>query len=91
MLESAIALLQAVLVFVVGLVLRVAIAVAIIAAIALPIAGLLLAWRGAQRLGERASGLGQVGPSPLAPRQLLHARPSVVAPADRRPTAHRPG
>jgi glycine cleavage system H lipoate-binding protein len=61
MLESAIALLQAVLVFVIGLVLRAAIAVAIIAAIALPIAGLLLAWRGAQRLGERASGLGQVG------------------------------
>jgi glycine cleavage system H lipoate-binding protein len=61
MLESAIALSQAVLVFVIGLVLRAAIAVAIIAAIALPIAGLLLAWRGARRLGDRASGLGQVG------------------------------
>ena len=34
---------------------------AIIAAIALPIAGVLLAWQGLQRLGDRASGLGRVG------------------------------
>ena len=61
MLESTIALLHAVLAFVVGFVLRVAVAVAIIAAIALPIAALLLTWRAARRLGERASGLGQVG------------------------------
>ena len=61
MLESTIALLQAVLVFVVGFVLRVAVAVAIIAAIALPIAAVLLAWRAARRLGDRASGLDQIG------------------------------
>ena len=36
-------------------------AVAIIAAIALPIVGVLLAWQGLQRLGDRASGLRRVG------------------------------
>ena len=61
MLESTIALLQTALVFIAGLAIRALVAVTIIAAIALPIAGLLLAWKGVQRLGERASGLGRVG------------------------------
>jgi glycine cleavage system H protein len=61
MLDSIIAVLQIALVFLVGLTVRALIAVAIIAAIALPIAGVLLAWQGVQRLGERASGLGRVG------------------------------
>jgi glycine cleavage system H protein len=61
MLESTIALLQTALVFVAGLTVRALIAVAIIAAVALPIAGVLLAWKGLQRLGDRASGLGRVG------------------------------
>jgi glycine cleavage system H lipoate-binding protein len=61
MLESTIALLQTALVFLVGLTIRALIAVAIIAAIALPIAGVLMAWKGLQRLGERASGLRRVG------------------------------
>ena len=61
MLEPAIALLQAVLVFVVGFVLRAAVALAIIAAIALPIEAVLLASRAVWRLAERASGLGQTG------------------------------
>jgi glycine cleavage system H protein len=61
MLDTTIALLQTALVFVVGLTIRALAAVAIIAAIALPIAGVLLAWKGVQRLSERASGLGRVG------------------------------
>ena len=61
MLDSIIAMLQIALVFVAGLALRALIAVAIIAAIALPIAAAVLAWQGAQRLGERASFLGRVG------------------------------
>lgn len=61
MLESTIALLQTALVFIAGLAIRALVALAIIAVIALPIAGLLLAWKGVQRLGERASGLGRVG------------------------------
>jgi glycine cleavage system H protein len=61
MLESTIALLQTALVLLVGLTIRALIAVAIIAAVALPIAGVLLAWKGTQRLRERAAGLGRVG------------------------------
>jgi glycine cleavage system H lipoate-binding protein len=61
MLDTTIALLQTALIVLVGLTIRALAAVAIIAAIALPIAGLLLAWQGLQRLGERASGLGRIG------------------------------
>lgn len=61
MLESTIALLQTALVFLAGLGIRALIAVAIIAAIALPIAGALLAWQGIRRLSEGATGLARVG------------------------------
>jgi len=61
MLESVIALLQSALVFLVGLMLRAVIGLVIIAAVALPIAGLLLAWRGVRQLSEDAIGLRRVG------------------------------
>jgi glycine cleavage system H protein len=60
-LESTIALLQTALVFIAGLAIRALVAVAVVAAIALPIAAVLLAWKGIQPLRDRASGLGHVG------------------------------
>ena len=61
MLESTIALIQTALILVAGLAIRALIAVAVIGAVVLPMAVVLLAWNGVQRLRERASGVGHVG------------------------------